>query len=93
MWREEMAGRPRREECGGKKWRESAAGGEMAGERDLSAYGKLIGTYQLAVRRQVPISLPQADKCPDVTATTVATTVDRPVGVLQADRSCRFAGS
>ena len=42
-----MAGRPWREECGGKKWRESAAGGEMAGERDLSAYGKLIGTISL----------------------------------------------
>ena len=55
-WREgrggkNVAGRPRREECGGKKWRESTAGGEMAGERDLSAYGKLIGTYQLSLRR------------------------------------------
>ena len=88
-----MAGRNDGKAAAGRMWRESTAGVEMAGERDLSAYGKLIGTYQLAVRRQVPISLPQADKCPDVTATTVATTVDRPVGVLQADRSCRFAGS
>ena len=50
-----MAGRPWREEMtgigGGKKWRESTSGGEMAGEMDLSAYGKLIGTYQLSLSR------------------------------------------